>query len=287
MTRTWVLLLGMALLWASTCIGMEEYAEPTGDVGVGEGTVGVGDPGAVIGYEPAEPKPQEDYSVTDSGGDSEVVKPEGGDGTVVTEPASEGEYHTTDSEVSGDGEVIGPETDGESGVPGRDYRIYTMTANGGDEAADPGVQEVHQLVALASQRGYAPADLVPEGGFEANPLPAEDAEIPTLTPDMNKAIMLAQLAGGVTGTVGTPEQISGLAMSALNERMNWIVAPELSQVQSGAGIDMAAQMATCAQAFNSLPAVAGQFNNAASQISAGVQEAFSAIPGVSNLLAGQ
>lgn len=252
MKWTRALLVGMTLAWGSLCVGMEEYVEPTTDVGVGQDGSVVGDPGEVVTYE-------------------------------VTGAEPEGEYTIT-SEGPGEGDVVGSETDGDSGEI---EPIYMVTSNDGSESGAPGAEQIYEIAVQASGLGgFTPGNFVPEGGFEAiDPLPG-DVEIPTLAPDTNKEALLAQFAGTITATVGTPEDISNMAASALNQHL-WTSTPQSVATHLGVNVDMAAQMAECSQAFNSLPVVAGTYGNVTAEISAGVQEAFSAFPEVSSILAGQ
>jgi hypothetical protein len=78
-----------------------------------------------------------------------------------------------------------------------------------------------------------------------------------------------------------------LGTSPTNTCLNWDTMPELAQVRSGVGLDMAAQIAPYTNGTNNLPDFTGQLDNVTSQISLGARDAFGAIPipGIAGLLA--
>lgn len=252
MARTWVLLIGLTLLGASVCAGMEEYAEPvTEDVGVGEVTSGVADPGTTGGYEATEPKPEGDYYVADSG-------------------------------VSGDGEVIGSEPQG-------DPEVIEVRPDDGYEVVDPGTSNDYKGTDPGLDRDYRILTMLGGGDGGTDSMPEGSDQIRTMVPDISNELGLTQFAEGVLASVGLPEQINEWAGLSINAHPDLGSMPELTQVWSSLGLDMAAQMNACADAMRNVPQLTGQLDNVVSQISGDVMEAFGAIPisGIVDLLANQ
>ena len=299
MTRTWVLLVGMTLLWASLCLGMEEYAEPTtDDASVGQVAPGVVDPGVADGQGVIEPKPEADVSVTTSNeaGEGEVVgsEPDGGPVTVDegtkgdagdVEPRPEVIYYTTADE-GGEGEVVTTDA-GYDVSTSPDYSSGNETVALDGNTTTDDCAELSRIARLACAEGYEPASLVPEEEVEtASSWSDQNFDSLALVPSADKGLMLAQLVQSVTSTVGTPEQANELATSALNSNPNWDAMTELGQRPSTAGENLGTQMSAFTDPFRNLPNIAGEFGTAVSQISAGAQQAFTGfqIPDATNLV---
>ena len=255
MKRTWVLWIGLTVLSASVCAGMEEYAEPA----------------------PNEGSPDEvTYTVPDS-------KPDGN--CEVTDPARPGDYEIVDPGSEGGPEVIDPKPDDggeviDPGVDG-DPEIITRIADGEYAVIDGGLDRDYQIVTL-----------VPEDGCEATDSTA-DAALRMLAagPDADfvSTLALAPTTTELVASLGLPELPSEWGTSPINTCLNWGGMPELAQVRSGVGFDMAAQIAPYTNGTLNLPDFTGRLDNVTSQISLGARDAFGAIPipGIAQLLANQ
>jgi hypothetical protein len=197
----------------------------------------------------------------------------------VSGSGSDGDYGVIDPEPEGDYKVPDPGFDGDHEVidsgSGGDYEI--SDPDGGDEVVDPkGDGEI--------------VTLVPDGDYEVTDTGLDrDYRILTLAGDGGNSLPAVWTFGEAAATVGLSEQAGDWAGLPINAGVDWSSMPEIAQVRSGVGLDMAAQMAACSDVISNLPDVAGRFNHEISQISASAAEAFGAIQieGIANLPANQ
>jgi hypothetical protein len=251
MARTWVMMIGLTLLWAATCPGDVAFIGPPEQAGDG------GNPGATEGSGTVEPIPGPGYEV---GGGYEV-KPDPGYDIIVSEPGSTGEGEVIDVKPQGDGEVVYVKPDpGEVVIsPGpleRDNRIYTMSPTNESEGTSSPLDAGTMLVGMAPQNGYAS--------------------------------VLAQIPDDVLATLGlsTGTGGEGAGPGPFDPVNTGDAPPDLTQVKSTIGLVLAEHVGTLANVMSNLPNFTGQFDNRASQMSGHVIEVFSGIqmPGVASLL---
>jgi hypothetical protein len=249
MVRTWILTVGLIVLWASVCPGMEGYSEPA--------------PSEVGPSEAVQPVPG-DVSVPDGGDQVIESKPDVGYG--VSEPGSEGGYEVIDSRPVEDYVVGEPKSEDGYGAtdPGRDGEVtVTMVPEDGSEV--PG-----------SEPDGNPEIVYMTGGDDLTPPSEINVILGGIASQGGSETAAALTSGHFVTSLGILEWTTEWATMSVQTPASWGV-PSLAQVGSNVGLGLAAQMPAPTPGVPTPSDIAGQFNSARSQVSGRAGETLGAL----------
>jgi hypothetical protein len=244
MVRTWILMVGLIILWASVCPGMEGYSEPApSEVGPDEAVQPVPGDGSV----PDEPKPDVGYG--------------------VSEPGSEGSYEVIDSRPVES--YVGDEPKPEDGCgvsdPGPNGEVIgTMVPQDGSEVRDSESEGDNVIVTMVPEDGSEVPVPDPDGGYM----------VLTMASQGGNEAATALISGSVVTSLGILEWSSEWATLPVNTPASWSSVPELAQVGSNVGLGLAAQVPTSTNGMANLADFAARFNHGTSPEPGSAGEAF-------------